>query len=519
MTSEYRYVAESDVSPQAVVQALKALLPMRERPATPVRVTLLDTFDGRLRQAGGQLTRCADGGAERVEWTPPGGAPRVAVPTDEPVAFAWNLPDGTLRSVLSPILGVRRLLPLVEIAGRTQPFDVLDERGKVVARLRIDAARARLPESPDDQWASLPIVLTAMSLRGYERECRELLPVLASRPGFAASPLDLQALALRATGAVPTFARFRVELDEGVRADAGMRQLLLALLDVIIANEKGVKEDLDSDFLHDFRVAIRRTRCLLGQIRNVLPPEATASFLAEFAWLGRITGPRRDLDVLLLAVRDWSTELPAAGVKVLLSSLQKDQRAEHRLLSQRLEQRRYQTLIASWTAFLRQPPSLASDPPDAARALLDVTAQRAWRLYGRLRERASAIDGQTPEEAIHRVRIDAKKLRYVLDAVRSLHAERRLASPLEALARLQKVLGRFNDTHVQQRRLRQCRRALGASARSSAAVRAVLHGLDARQRDERVYVQRQMLEQFARFCDAPTRSAFRRALRVGRKTP
>ena len=72
-----------------------------------------------------------------------------------------------------------------------------------------------------------------------------------------------------------------------------------------------MREQLDTEFLHDFRVALRRTRSLLGQIRDVFPAAAVEHFSSEFSWIGRLTGPPRDLDVLLLALRGRSRDIAA----------------------------------------------------------------------------------------------------------------------------------------------------------------------------------------------------------------
>jgi len=55
--------------------------------------------------------------------------------------------------------------------------------------------------------------------------------------------------------------RFGIEVTG---ADAGARQIYQALLDIMVANEPGMHADLDTEFLHDYRVSLRRTRSLPG---------------------------------------------------------------------------------------------------------------------------------------------------------------------------------------------------------------------------------------------------------------
>ena len=245
-------------------------------------------------------------------------------------------------------------------------------------------------------------------------------------------------------------------LEPAVRADAGARQIHQALLDIMVANEPGMIADLDTEFLHDYRVSLRRARSLLGQIKNVFPADAVTHFASEFRWLAQATGPTRDLDVLLLGLRRTSENLPADDFAALLAFLGRKQRHEHHLLEQLLESDRYRALLAGWRNFLQHAPLGVSELEDAARPLVEVTSRRIWRLYRRLVDHATAIHDKTPADAIHQVRIDAKKLRYLIDATRSLHDRRHLDRIIDSLKKVQTVLGDFNDAQVQERHLLEC---------------------------------------------------------------
>ena len=53
-----------------------------------------------------------------------------------------------------------------------------------------------------------------------------------------------------------------------------------------IKNKPGILADHDTEFLHDFRVACRRTRSALTQLKGILPASVAAPFNAEFKWPG-----------------------------------------------------------------------------------------------------------------------------------------------------------------------------------------------------------------------------------------
>ena len=64
------------------------------------------------------------------------------------------------------------------------------------------------------------------------------------------------------------------------------------------------------------------------------------------------------------------------------------------------------------------------------------------------------IDDDSPDEALHRLRIDAKKLRYLLEFFRALYPPKEIGAVVGALKSLQDNLGDFNDLSVQQGAMR-----------------------------------------------------------------
>ena len=59
----------------------------------------------------------------------------------------------------------------------------------------------------------------------------------------------------------------------------------------------------DIELLHDFRVACRRSRSILSQLKSAFPEAVIKPFLEDFAWLSRLTRAVRDLDVFVLKLR------------------------------------------------------------------------------------------------------------------------------------------------------------------------------------------------------------------------
>jgi CHAD domain-containing protein len=509
LTSEAQYTIDEAELHESIVPSLQALVPVRTRPIIRHRLVLLDTFNGQIAGAGGRLTARAGNGGARLEWQPQDRQVRLELSVRTPVDFAWDLPCGPLRESLEPIIDVRRLVPQVEVEIHGHMLDVLDNDRKTVARIRIEVGRARIPGRASP-WQRIPTLVTLTALRGYDAAYKRLLRIIESRPGLKRSLAGLQVIALQALGVSPPrdVSRFDVALVPSVRADVGARQIYRALLDIMVANEPGMRADLDTEFLHDYRVSLRRTRSLLGQIKNVFPADSVTQFRTEFQWLARATSPKRDLDVLLLSLRRMCETRPADDLAALLAFLSRKQLHEQRLLKRLLESNRYRTLLAVWQDFLQEAPPGVSEPADAARPLVEVTSRRILRLYRRLVDHAMAIHDKTPADAIHQVRIEAKKVRYMIDATRSLHDRHDLERIIDSLKRVQSVLGDFNDAQVQERNLLGSGKALVEADAGESAALLTIGRLAENARNRAVSLRSQVDRELARFCKDGIRADF-----------
>jgi CHAD domain-containing protein len=513
--TECAYVVRGDVSPEAITRSLQTLLPARHRQIVRRRFTVLDTFDGRVRRTGTRLTRGGTNSASTVAWESGYGESHLTVRLKRPVCFAWDLPESPLQHKLARVIGVRRLLAQAHAEQYGSLLEILDDRGKTVARLRIESGRARLPMSRTP-WHPLPTVITLTGLRGYEDEYQRLVPIIESRPGIESCAEGLHGMMLRQIG-VPErgdVSSPRVDLAPTVSADAGAREIHRALLGVLVANEPGLRANLDTEFLHDFRVAVRRARALLGQIRHVFPADVVEHFSAEFSWIGRLTGPPRDTDVLILALREQRGDIPTSDMEAVTAHLGEMREQEHQRLVEALDSDRYRRLLSEWDMFLQQPGD--SEPKaggNASRLLAEVVSRRAWRLSQRIAGCAETVDEHTAPARLHDVRIDAKKLRYLVDVTPTFYDAADLERVLSALKKVQRVLGDFNDARVQEERLLDCGRALGAAGGRAGALLALGRLVEqTRRRRERLLGQ--VVDGMARFRARDTRAACRRAFKA-----
>jgi CHAD domain-containing protein len=62
-------------------------------------------------------------------------------------------------------------------------------------------------------------------------------------------------------------------------------------------NVAGMRQGLDLEFLHQFRVGLLRSRALLRHTRGAFPAAQLRAFIEHLVWLGTQTSYVRDADV------------------------------------------------------------------------------------------------------------------------------------------------------------------------------------------------------------------------------
>jgi CHAD domain-containing protein len=110
-------------------------------------------------------------------------------------------------------------------------------------------------------------------------------------------------------------------------------------------------------------------------------------------------------------------------------------------------------LKSRWFAFLCKTYLEAVVADVGSRPILQIADERIFKAYRRIVKRGAALDDDPPASALHRLRIDAKKLRYLLEFFRNLYPEELVRPRIKTLKQLQDVLGGFQDMEVQRERL------------------------------------------------------------------
>jgi CHAD domain-containing protein len=440
------------MSLDATGHALTTTLAVADGTAREVDRTFFDTFDGLLRAEG--LTLVHEDGRLVLSDTE-SGTERALLPSPPPTGplSPLGLTPGPLRDALSDVCGVRAVLALVHVHSRVRPMRVLDDECKTVVRLSLEEPALISGNGSD---TSLRPRVRLGAVRGYDEELTHLTDTLEHELGFKPADQSLVDEAVRAAGGVPggISSKIKVALDYDQRADAAAAGVLRRLLEVVQANLAGAIADIDTEFLHDFRVSIRRSRAVQRELKRVFPSDELAHFRGEFKWLQGVTGDARDLDVYVLEFDEYRAMVPdgmRADLNPLRGVLGSRKSAAHRQMVEALHSPRAATVFSDWAAFLGKLPTMPSfDRPDAARPIGDVAGERIRKVYKRMVKMGRVIDADSPAEDYHELRKKGKELRYLLELFGApVYPEDVVKPMIKTLKSLQDVLGRHQDREVQ----------------------------------------------------------------------
>jgi CHAD domain-containing protein len=423
----------------------------------------------------------------------------ASIELDEVPKFSQQFAPGAVRSILEPILEMRALLPVCTLNYESYHLNIINKDEKTVLRLLIE------------EHELLNNRLVLQPVKGYDKAAGHIVEILTPKLGLRPTDKPVLLPALRLHGRRPGeySSKLNINLDPTMRADIASKYIYSHLLKAIKANEQGTIADTDSEFLHDFRVAVRRTRSGLSQIKGVLPDNICAHYAEFFSWLGQITGFTRDLDVYLLNFEHDKSSLPAS-IREDLNPLHdfllaKKQKAQKEL-STKLQSTKYKSTLSEWEQYLKKPSFKTPIEQNAHLTIKELADKRIWKIFNRVLQEGDAINRQSPAETLHALRKTCKKLRYLMEFFQSLYPEHQIKHLVKNLKELQEVLGNFQDYEVQEQNLKLfSEEMMVLNTPSILAMGVLIQNLDAR----RCSARKDFASRFEDFKQEENQSAFK----------
>ncbi|HTX49506.1 MAG TPA: CHAD domain-containing protein [Caulobacteraceae bacterium] len=410
-----------------------------------------DTAKGALRRAGFALRVREQGGAfvqtikdagdgvmSHGEWeTSLGGA-------KPNLARAKATPAGRVLSKAGP------LAPQFTVEVLRRKADVIEGDSRIELALDEGVAQASGQEAP---FAELEMELKAGPAWGLFALARRLLASGDLTLSFTSKAARGSALARPPRSFARKFKAPRLAADEAT--GAAFQAAAKACLIQIVSNAERLRHRPSAEVIHQARVGIRRLRSLITTFKDVVGDARLPAIKAELKWLAGELDAARNLDVLLHG--DFRVALGqrevAEGLKGLSARLRAARRLAYARAATAVESERFRRLLLDLLIWIEAGP-WTSAPGLAkarerriARFAEDALGKRRRKIVRRGRRLAKLDAGER-----HKLRIDAKKLRYASDVFEGLFGRPKRAKLfIEALKEVQDVLGQLNDIVVGER--------------------------------------------------------------------
>jgi CHAD domain-containing protein len=406
-------------------------------------VIYLDTFDWRIYRSN-SLLKYIDNSLQlqKFENLKPSYEKEIS---NLPV-FVSDIPKSNIKNAINKIIQIRALRQVASITENRNEYNVLDNNEKIILKLQVNSIN------------QVGRFISLNAVRGYEKELvsfNSLINSLVSKT----SQKEIYEKILKSNKIMPAdyYPRMQVLLKPKMRSDEAIKIILRNLNDILRKNEQGIIDDIDTEFLHDFRVACRRTRAVLSQIKNVFEPGYTEKFNKHFTSLGKRTNKLRDLDVYLLNKEKYVNRLPRnmkKNIEPFFSQLLLIRNIEHKNLCRYLKSTTYKNQAQNWNNFLSDKSNDPKKAVNAGKPVINLAMTNIAKQYNKVMDLGKKISPESKDIFYHKLRIQCKKLRYLLEFFSSLFPKEKINVLISHLKILQDNLGLFNDLSVQQEALR-----------------------------------------------------------------
>jgi CHAD domain-containing protein len=309
-----------------------------------------------------------------------------------------------------------------------------------------------------------------------------------------------------------------IPLTPDMRSEEAARIILRRLLQVIRTNEAHLAQDRDTEILHDFRVAIRRTRSALRQMKNVFPVEIANRFRKDFSFVGNLSNELRDLDVHLQKEGPYKARLPPGlhcDIDPLFDYLREKRAKAFREFLRQLGTRKYKQIFRNWDLFLNGPRRDSAPSSNADLPVIRLARKRIYKRYRGILKDGNEILDNTEDGKLHRLRIECKELRYLLEFFSRLFPQKTIRGLIGQLKKLQDILGEFNDFRVEEQHLQDIAGELAGddsqSKKTAAAIGRLIKALER----EKQTAKKAFANTFSDYASASNRKVFQELFNPG----
>lgn len=455
--TEYKFLLQKPGADKAVLDSLRSAGCLVEsRRKISQEDLYLDTFDWkllrrgltlRLRRVNGKnfytlknLGKIADGRAERRE---------IESEVKQNVRDPADVSSEEILREIADIIYPRRLMGQLAVRTEREPCNVISPDG-TEAQIGFDSAgfqargfnkphRAnRLFEMEIELQKGTPVGLESIATK--IAKTFDLPPSPKSKLETAIERLGIQFPAKNPPTALV------VKGDD--RFDVAAQKILSFQLSRLQENIPGVAADIDTEFVHQARVATRRMRSMIRLFKGAIPERSAIYFAEELFWLASLFGAVRDLDVFMLNLPKFLAEIELAPQKVRGILLRQIQEERHLLLADLkagLASARWRIFSLRLSTFANRKPAIHPLAPLALTTVDKIAPSIISARFEGAIKRGNMLLIKPKLKNYHKLRIEFKKLRYASEFFNSAFGDR-LDPFIAEVVKIQDCLGELQDT-------------------------------------------------------------------------
>jgi inorganic triphosphatase YgiF len=236
----------------------------------------------------------------------------------------------------------------------------------------------------------------------------------------------------------------KVELSEDLTVAEAFQTVARKALAQIAANAAAVRAEPGAEAVHQLRVGARRLRSALNTFKPALEGERLEAVKTDLQWLSHACDKPRNLDVFAeetLKPAELAQDAPP-GVAALHKAIDAERRRAWAAAGETAASERFRALMIDTTEWVE---TGAWRGGKTAKGPIEAFAADALDRHRKKFEKRRRTAKGGDDAARHHLRIEAKKLRYAVEAFSSLYGRKPVKRYLRSLKHLQEVLGALND--------------------------------------------------------------------------
>lgn len=220
--------------------------------------------------------------------------------------------------------------------------------------------------------------------------------------------------------------------------------------------EFGIIQDIDSEFIHDYRVTLRRLRSLAKLSRDFFN-ESEFKLLSILKDFQKKTNALRDADVLLSKENYFYEKFPEQkeSLNLFFRHLKIYRDEESKKVSEYISSEEYKTCIFELEKMLLQKEKIFNSETSLHATTFQIVRRLLFKQAKKIIKEAKFIIDEGDYNLLHKFRLRLKNFRYTLEFYRKGLKKKKAKKIFAILKNVQDFLGEYQDLNSHQIKLKK----------------------------------------------------------------